>query len=184
MIGQRGVKPRLVSYLWQSNLSPVWVCGESYIRPDGFIDHNCAVTQGAMCHIMSHICHHFIPRITLRTCRESSEERKPEGGQSAPHICIYILLSSSSSRTMSVYTATLLEDMARREEVAAMMRAGDWRAVIKTFEGGEKRRDPLLVWIRPSILCLNFIKSSLSLLGLNSISSVGCGNGLLGKTRL
>ena len=85
-----------------------------------------------------------------------------------------ISIYSSSPDTMSVYTATLLEDQARRERVAAMMRAGDWRAVIHTFQGGEKDRDPLLVWIRPSVICLNFIKSSLALLGLSSISDTGC----------
>ena len=83
---------------------------------------------------------------------------------------------------MSVYTATLVEDLARREAVADMMRAGDWRGVIQTFQGGEDRRDPLLVWIRPSLACLNFIKQELAGLGLNSISSVGCGNGTLGET--
>ena len=36
--------------------------------------------------------------------------------------------------TGSVYTATLLEDQARRAEVADMMRAGDWRGVINTFQ--------------------------------------------------
>ena len=82
---------------------------------------------------------------------------------------------------MSVYTATLLEDLARREAVADMMRAGDWMGVMKTFQGGEERRDPLLLWIRPTISCLNFIKQELERLSLNTISSVGCGNGTLGE---
>ena len=56
------------------------------------------------------------------------------------------------------------------------------RGVIQTFQGGEDSRDPLLVWIRPTIACLNFIKQELARLGLNSISSVGCGNGTLGET--
>ena len=83
---------------------------------------------------------------------------------------------------MGVYTATLVEDLARREAVADMMKAGDWRGVIETFQGGEEGRDPLLVWIRPTMACLNFIKQELSRLRLDSISSVGCGNGTLGKT--
>ena len=82
-----------------------------------------------------------------------------------------------------VYTATLVEDLARREAVADMMRAGDWRGVIKTFhcEEGEDTRDPLLVWIRPSLACLKFISSCVRGLGLSSVSSVGCGNGTLGE---
>ena len=86
------------------------------------------------------------------------------------------------SETMGVYTATLVEDLARREAVADMMKAGDWRGVIETFQGGEEGRDPLLVWIRPTMACLNFIKQELSRLRLDSISSVGCGNGTLGNT--
>ena len=71
---------------------------------------------------------------------------------------------------MSVYTATLQEDLARREKVAAMMRAGDWRAVINTFQGGEEARDPLLVWIKPSLSCLNFIKVELSKSSMNYVT--------------
>ena len=81
-----------------------------------------------------------------------------------------------------VYTATLVEDLARRQVVADMMRAGDWRGVIQTFQGGEDSRDPLLVWIRPTLACLDFIKQELARLSLMEISSVGCGNGTLGET--
>ena len=50
-------------------------------------------------------------------------------------------LNSKTSRSYN--TATLLEDLARREAVADMMRAGDWRGVIQTFQVGEDSRDPL-----------------------------------------
>ena len=74
---------------------------------------------------------------------------------------------------MSVYTSNYLEDKARRETVAEMMRVGDWRGVMDSFHGGEHARDPLLVWIRPSLQCLQFIKQQINSLGINSISSIG-----------
>ena len=80
-----------------------------------------------------------------------------------------------------VYTANYLEDKARREAVVEMMRRGDWRGVMDSFHGGEEARDPLLVWVRPSITALDFIKKQINGLGLDSIASIGCGCGTLGE---
>lgn len=80
---------------------------------------------------------------------------------------------------MSVYTANYLEEKKRRDDVVEMMRMGNWRGVMDTFHSGEESRDPLLVWIRPTVHCLNFIKQQINSLGVNSISSIGCGCGLL-----
>ena len=82
---------------------------------------------------------------------------------------------------MSVYTANYLEDKARREAVVEMMRQGDWRGVMDSFHGGEEARDPLLVWVRPSLAALDFIKMQIRGLGLDSIASIGCGCGTLGE---
>ena len=46
----------------------------------------------------------------------------------------------------------------RKEAVVELMRAGDWRAVLEEFRADEKYREPLLVWIRPSLGCLEFIR--------------------------
>lgn len=48
----------------------------------------------------------------------------------------------------------------RKEKVVEMMRNGDWRQVIKEFHGDDKYREPLLVWIRPTLHCLEFIRNS------------------------
>ena len=67
----------------------------------------------------------------------------------------------------------------RKDRVVALMQAGDWRAVIKEFHGKDKYREPLLVWIRPSLTCLEFIRTEVSLHGVDQMSSVGCGCGTL-----
>ena len=66
----------------------------------------------------------------------------------------------------------------RKEAVVELMRAGDWRAVLEEFRADEKYREPLLVWIRPSLACLEFIRRELQQLQLSSVSSVGQGGAL------
>ena len=128
-----------------------------------------------MSYYVTHLSSPYLSHHTAhREKAGSQEDREKARGESVQYLHL--------PETMSVYTATLLEDQARRARVADMMRAGDWRGVINTFQGGELDRDPLLVWIRPSIDLLLFIKEELRQLGLNSLSSVGCGNGALGKT--
>ena len=85
----------------------------------------------------------------------------------------------------------------RKEKVIQLMENGDWRAVIQEFgvsnedeeisqrfqtcfmQGEDKYREPLLVWIRPTLPSLTFIKEQVNRLGLSGISSVGCGCGTL-----
>ena len=40
-------------------------------------------------------------------------------------------------------------------------------------------RDPLLVWVRPSVHALSFIQQQVRGLGLGAIASIGCGCGTL-----
>ena len=46
----------------------------------------------------------------------------------------------------------------RKEAVVEMMRAGDWRAVLAEFNT-EQYREPLLLWIRPNLSCLEFLRA-------------------------
>ena len=46
-------------------------------------------------------------------------------------------------------------------------------------KGIDEYREPLLVWIRPTLASLTFIQQQVNKLGLGSISSVGCGCGTL-----
>lgn len=67
----------------------------------------------------------------------------------------------------------------RKEKVLQLMQRGDYKAVIQEFEGIDEYREPLLVWIRPTLACLIFIQQEISKIGLSAISSVGCGCGTL-----
>merc|ERR1719250_220310 len=67
----------------------------------------------------------------------------------------------------------------RKEKVLQLIQKGDWRAVIQEYEGIDEYREPLLVWIRPPLACLTFIQQQLTILGLDTVSSVGCGCGTL-----
>ena len=82
----------------------------------------------------------------------------------------------------------------RKEKVLQLIQKGDWRAVIQEYEvstcviylvmmcmvkGIDEYREPLLVWIRPTLACLTFIQQQLSMVGLDTVSSVGCGCGTL-----
>ena len=67
----------------------------------------------------------------------------------------------------------------RKDKVVEMMKQGDWRRVIQEFQGEDHYREPLLVWIRPSVSSLEFVKIELTKLGLTHVSSVGCGCGTL-----
>jgi len=67
----------------------------------------------------------------------------------------------------------------RKEKVLEMMKNGDWKKVIQEFQGVDEYREPLLLWIRPTLACLTFIQQEIEKLGLSSVSSVGCGCGTL-----
>ena len=51
--------------------------------------------------------------------------------------------------------------------------------MLQEFQGDDDYREPLLVWIKPSLASLSFIKTQLTNIGLSHISSVGCGCGTL-----
>merc|ERR1719193_865786 len=59
------------------------------------------------------------------------------------------------------------------------MRVDDWRSVLQVFQNDHGYREPLLVWVRPSLSLVNFIAEEMRKVGLNKISSVGCGCGTL-----
>jgi len=67
----------------------------------------------------------------------------------------------------------------RKDKVVEMMKEGDWRRVLQEFQGDDCYREPLLVWIRPSLLSLEFIRQEVTSLGLEAVASVGCGCGTL-----
>jgi len=77
----------------------------------------------------------------------------------------------------AVYTEDLVAKQERKEKIYEMMRQGDWRAVCKEFHKEDEYREPLLVWVRPSQACLVWIHQKLTELGINHVSSVGCGCG-------
>ena len=66
----------------------------------------------------------------------------------------------------------------KKEAVVELMRSGDWLGVLQQFNS-EEYREPLLLWIRPTLSSLEFIRDSLSSLNLSAVSSVGCGCGTL-----
>ncbi|XP_023338871.1 uncharacterized protein LOC111709445 isoform X2 [Eurytemora carolleeae] len=72
-----------------------------------------------------------------------------------------------------------LEKREKLNEIVELMKKNDWQAVLDIFQEDEDYREPLLVWIRPSISLVNFLEQELSRLGLKKISSIGCGCGAL-----
>merc|ERR1711892_987741 len=72
-----------------------------------------------------------------------------------------------------------LEKKERIAGVVEKTKARDWRGGIQELQGGEDAREPLLIWVRPTETCLRFIEKALGELGINSVSSVGCGCGTL-----
>jgi len=67
----------------------------------------------------------------------------------------------------------------RKEKMIEMMKDGNWRGVLAEFTEDSCYREPLLVWIKPSLGCLQFIAAEVGRLGLAHLSSVGCGCGTL-----
>jgi len=60
-----------------------------------------------------------------------------------------------------------------------MMEKGDWTSVCEEFHGQDEYREPLLLWVRPTPACLRWIEQELLSLGIDQVSSVGCGCGTL-----
>ena len=54
------------------------------------------------------------------------------------------------------------ERKARKEEVLECMKQDNWKGVLDHFNRhGDKYREPLLVWIRPSVAAIKFIEVEL-----------------------
>ena len=50
----------------------------------------------------------------------------------------------------------------KKRQMLSLMEAGDWRSILKEFDDDQEYREPLLVWVRPSIEMLKFIQEELS----------------------
>ena len=55
------------------------------------------------------------------------------------------------------------------------MEDGDWKGVLGHFEEPRGYHEPLLVWIRPDVDTLHFIRDTLHNLGIAEILSIGSG---------
>ena len=54
------------------------------------------------------------------------------------------------------------ERQARKEKILECMREDNWKGVLDHFNTpGDKYHEPLLVWIRPSLVALKFIETEL-----------------------
>ena len=54
------------------------------------------------------------------------------------------------------------ERKVRKEEVLECMKQDNWKGVLDHFNRpGDKYREPLLVWIRPSVAAIKFIEHAL-----------------------
>ena len=49
----------------------------------------------------------------------------------------------------------------RKKAILSFMENGDWKKVLDFYDKNEKYREPLLVWIRPSLDSLQFIEKCL-----------------------
>ena len=49
----------------------------------------------------------------------------------------------------------------RKKVILNFMENGDWQSVLDRYDKSDKYREPLLVWIRPSLDCLQFIEKCL-----------------------
>ena len=67
------------------------------------------------------------------------------------------------------------ERLEKKAAVLECMERGDWKGVLTHFDGPEKYHEPLLVWIRPDLDTLHFVRDQLQGLGIKEVLSVGCG---------
>ena len=55
----------------------------------------------------------------------------------------------------------------RKQRMIDLMETGDWAKILKEFDDDRSYREPLLVWVRPSLPMLKFIKDEVMKLKLN-----------------
>lgn len=80
---------------------------------------------------------------------------------------------------MGIVEMGYLERKEKIAQIMELMENDNWAAVLQHFQGDEYYQEPLLVWVRPTLQCLEFIKEEMIKLQIDSISSVGCGCGFL-----
>ncbi len=61
------------------------------------------------------------------------------------------------------------ERQERKRKVLDLMEKEDWRGVLREFDSDDKYREPLLVWIRPSLEMLSFVEATLLSLGISKV---------------
>ncbi len=49
----------------------------------------------------------------------------------------------------------------RKQKMISLMEIGDWKSVLTEFDSDDGYREPLLVWIRPSLEMLKFIEEEI-----------------------
>jgi len=60
----------------------------------------------------------------------------------------------------------------RKKNILKFLENGDWKSVIDFYDKNEKFREPLLVWIRPSLDSLQFIEKCLiNNLGIEKVTT-------------
>ena len=55
----------------------------------------------------------------------------------------------------------------RKQRMIDLMETGDWAKILKEFDDDRSYREPLRVWVRPSLPMLKFIKDEVMKLKLN-----------------
>ena len=55
----------------------------------------------------------------------------------------------------------------RKQRMIDLMETGDWAKILREFDDDRSYREPLLVWVRPSLPMLKFIKDEVMKLKLN-----------------
>jgi len=78
-----------------------------------------------------------------------------------------------------VFEMGYLERKEKIGQIMELMQKENWSGVLQHFEGDDGYQEPLLVWVRPTLECLKFIKEEMNKLSIDNISSVGCGCGFL-----
>ena len=55
----------------------------------------------------------------------------------------------------------------RKDRLIGLMESGEWSKILSEFDEDPNYREPLLVWVRPSIEMLKFIEAELAKLNIN-----------------
>uniref|UniRef100_A0A0K2TUM3 Uncharacterized protein n=1 Tax=Lepeophtheirus salmonis TaxID=72036 RepID=A0A0K2TUM3_LEPSM len=61
---------------------------------------------------------------------------------------------------------------ALKSELITLMEKGDWRKILQFYEERDDYREPLLLWIRPSLEILQYLEFELHSYGLSKVFPV------------